>query len=94
MAEVKSGLMRSNDRMLAGVCGGVAEWLVQRLDGLVEHCQASVQAELEVVMIRADVRCDLARERCAEGLPALEPMAAGDSRCRSACFFSAEVSAP
>jgi phage shock protein C len=27
MAEGKSGLMRSSDRMLAGVCGGVAEWL-------------------------------------------------------------------
>lgn len=27
MAEGKSGLMRSNDRMIAGVCGGIAEWL-------------------------------------------------------------------
>ena len=27
MAEGKPGLMRSNDRMLAGVCGGLAEWL-------------------------------------------------------------------
>ncbi len=28
MAETRSGLMRSqDDRMLAGVCGGLAEWL-------------------------------------------------------------------
>jgi phage shock protein PspC (stress-responsive transcriptional regulator) len=27
MAEGKAGLMRSKDRMIAGVCGGFAEWL-------------------------------------------------------------------